>query len=233
MVGLGDLSGGGFESTANGVSADGGVVVGRATDPVSGERTAFVWTQADGMQRLADVLLAQGATGLAGWTLVSANAISADGLTVAGFGVSPDRQGEGFVANLSPLDLLPDAFAFVDATDVPTSTSITSAPVTITGITGPATVSVIGGAYSVGCAGAFATATGTISNGETVCVRHQSAPTTATATATTLTVGGVVDTFTSTTAAGQRSGGGGGVDGASVAVLLVPAWLRRRSRGGR
>jgi hypothetical protein len=45
---------------------------------------AFVWTQADGMQRLIDVLVANGATGLDGWILTEAQAVSADGQWVVG-----------------------------------------------------------------------------------------------------------------------------------------------------
>ena len=90
-------------------------------------------------------------------------------------------------------------FTFVDQTNVPLSTTITSAAVTITGIAAPATISVTGGTYSIGCGATFTSAAGSISNGQTVCVRHTSAATASTVTNTVLTVGGVADTFTSRT----------------------------------
>ena len=91
MVSLGDLPGG-TNSMAFDVSADGRVVVGSgAMVPVMNGQMAifgeaFIWTEADGMQRLLDVLLANGATGLDGWTLVQATGISADGRRVVGWG---------------------------------------------------------------------------------------------------------------------------------------------------
>ncbi|WP_281784594.1 hypothetical protein [Sinimarinibacterium flocculans] len=99
----------------------------------------------------------------------------------------------------------PDPFSFTDQTGVATSTEITSATVAITGISAPSPVTVTGGSYSVGCTASFVTTAGTIDNDQTVCVRHTSAATAGTATDTTLTVGGVSDTFTSTTAAVMTS----------------------------
>lgn len=97
-------------------------------------------------------------------------------------------------------DTTPTAFSFVDQSDVATSTLVTSAPVSITGIDAPAAVTVAGGTYSVGCTATYVGTAGTISDGEAVCVRHTSAATASTATNTTLTVGGVSDVFRSTTA---------------------------------
>ncbi|MBN8280094.1 MAG: hypothetical protein J0M16_05770, partial [Gammaproteobacteria bacterium] len=100
-----------------------------------------------------------------------------------------------------PPDTTPDAFAFTDQTGVLVSTVTVSAPVTITGLTGAATVTVTGGEYALGCAGSFVATPGSVNNGQTVCVRHTSAATAGAVTSTTLTVGGVSDTFSSTTAA--------------------------------
>ncbi len=76
--GLGDLPGGAFASEANGVSADGLVVVGLGIS-VSGIE-AFRWTAAGGMVGLSD---------LPGVPFVSfANGVSADGTVVVGRGVS-------------------------------------------------------------------------------------------------------------------------------------------------
>ncbi len=130
-----------------------------------------------------------------------------------------------------PPDTTPDAFPFQDQTGVPLSTTVTSAPVTITGIDAPATVTVAGGSYSPGCTGIFVSTTGSVSNNQTLCVRHTSAAANTTQTTTTLTVGGTSATFTSTTAAAAVGGGGGG--GGAVnpfmlgVLMLLPAWRRR------
>ena len=101
MVGLGDLPGGSFTSRATGASGDGGVIVGFGyTDS---DQEAFVWTQADGMQRLIDVLVTNGATGLDGWILTEAQAVSADGQWVMGSGQPPGSfTYEPFLAFIAP-----------------------------------------------------------------------------------------------------------------------------------
>ena len=53
----------------------------------------------------------------------------------------------------TPVDTTPNAFTFVDQTSVAKSAVIESAPVTITGLTGAASVTVTGGEFSVGCTG--------------------------------------------------------------------------------
>jgi glucose/arabinose dehydrogenase len=99
------------------------------------------------------------------------------------------------------LDSTPDAFNFPDQSDAALSTPVTSGAVTITGISAQAAVSVSGGEYSIGCTATFTAADGSVGPQQQVCVRHTSAATPDTATQTTLTVGGVSGTFTSTTAA--------------------------------
>ena len=99
-------------------------------------------------------------------------------------------------------DTTPDAFSFTDKTGVALATQVTSDPITITGINAPATVTVsgTGGMYSVGCTATYIDTSSTIENNETVCVRHTSSASANTAVDTVLTIGGVIDTFTSTTA---------------------------------
>ena len=75
MQDLGDL---GFESGAQGVSADGSVVVGSA--PVLGLTRAFRWTPTNGIEDLNNVL----ANVRGGWQLVLATAVSADGTVIVG-----------------------------------------------------------------------------------------------------------------------------------------------------
>ena len=125
-------------------------------------------------------------------------------------------------------DGTPDVFTFVDAASVSVASTVTSAPVTIAGINVPVSVSVTGGAYSVGCSSTYVTAPGSVSGNQTICVRHTSAATNSSTTNTTLTVGGVTDTFVSTTVAAS-GGGGGALDPLMLGMLAgMPAWRRRR-----
>ncbi len=120
-------------------------------------------------------------------------------------------------------DSTPDQFSFAGQVNVPQSTLIESAAVTITGINAAAQVSVVGGEYQInggpwttlaaaigsvhtragtGVAGMRA---GTITNGQTIKVRHTSAASANGSVSTTLTIGGVSATFTSTTAAANAA----------------------------
>ena len=113
-----------------------------------------------------------------------------------------DRMARAGAADnvVPPPDTVPDAFSFVDLTDVALSTLFTSNAVTINGIASPALISVTGGQYSVGV-GAFTSAPGFVSNADSVRVQQTSAATPLTATNTILNVGGVADTYTVTTLA--------------------------------
>ena len=62
---------------------------------------AFRWTQKTGIVSLKETLIGAGLD-VSGWTLGSANAISADGFTIVGGGGNPSGQLESWVANLSP-----------------------------------------------------------------------------------------------------------------------------------
>jgi probable HAF family extracellular repeat protein len=108
MVGLGDLPGGDFHSEAIAVSADGSVVVGNSRTgshdhPGWGtvhHREGFVWTQANGMLRLEDILVANGTTGLSGWSWLQVEGISDNGKWIVGEGTYPSDYGEAFVVRL-------------------------------------------------------------------------------------------------------------------------------------
>jgi probable HAF family extracellular repeat protein len=80
------------------VSDDAKVVVG--TSGFGGDSDAFIWTPDTGMVKLEDHLKAKGATGLTGWLLSAATAISSDGKIIAGWGVGPRRAFESWVATL-------------------------------------------------------------------------------------------------------------------------------------
>ena len=80
FVGLGDLPGGGFDSKAYGVSADGSVVVCQG-ESTSGEE-AFRWTLSGGIVGLGDLL--------GGSFSSRAYGVSADGAVVVGYSVSTE-----------------------------------------------------------------------------------------------------------------------------------------------
>lgn len=92
-------------ASAIAISADGGVIGGLNSNEFTGEDEAFIWTQAGGMQRLFDVLVAAGTTGLAGWNLKSVTGISADGTKLVGFGRNASGQNEAFLVNLAVVPL--------------------------------------------------------------------------------------------------------------------------------
>lgn len=98
----------------------------------------------------------------------------------------------------STADTTPDAFSFIDQTDVPLRSVVTSNTVTISGINAATPISVTGGYYSINGA-AYKTTAGTINNGDTVTLRVISLSTYLTPVNALLTIGGVSDTFTATT----------------------------------
>lgn len=106
-----------------------------------------------------------------------------------------------FVSQTLPFDIKPDPFAFAARTNVALNATMTSLAITISGIDTPAPVSITGGSYNLGCAkrGVFTSGDGEITNGMRVCVQHQAAATPGTTSTTTLTIGGVSGTFSSTT----------------------------------
>jgi hypothetical protein len=75
------------------VSADGSVIVG-------GSGEAFIWDPLNGMRSLKAVLESDYGLDLTGWILQYAEDVSADGHTVVGWGLNPDGQSEGWVAQL-------------------------------------------------------------------------------------------------------------------------------------
>jgi probable HAF family extracellular repeat protein len=99
MVGLGYLSGDNF-SDPNAVNANGSVVVG--CSGLNGNcDQAFLWTAADGMKSVQALLTAKGVS-TTGWTLTSAQGVSADGQVIVGSGVDPNGRTQGWIARLGP-----------------------------------------------------------------------------------------------------------------------------------
>lgn len=68
----------------------------------SSDGQAVLWnTQTGEVAVLKDFLVAQGITGLEDWTLDALSGISADGLTLAGSGINPDGNSEGWIVTIS------------------------------------------------------------------------------------------------------------------------------------
>jgi len=79
-------------------SADGSMIVGSWYDgvPDEGTSTAFLWTQADGVRPLIDVLTTDYGADLTGWTLNTAADITPDGNTIVGIGLNPNGLLEAY-----------------------------------------------------------------------------------------------------------------------------------------
>lgn len=105
-------------------------------------------------------------------------------------------------------DTTPNAFTFTDQTGVALSTVITSAAITVAGIDTAAAITVTGGSYEKNNSGTFVTTAGTVVNGDTIKARHTSSAVNSTAVNTIVTIGGVSDTFTSTTLAASGANKG-------------------------
>jgi len=89
--------------TPYGVSDSGTVVAGLLNLGSVGGLVAGVWTQGTGMMRLSDYLVANGVTLPAGVNLETCTAVSADGLTFAGYTRAAGGIGNiGFVATIPP-----------------------------------------------------------------------------------------------------------------------------------
>lgn len=99
-----------------------------------------------------------------------------------------------------PSDLVPDPFTFTDQIGVARNTEVISNTITVTGINNDTPLSITGGSYSIN-GGAYQTAANTVAGGETITLKHTSSSSYNTVTNTTLTIGGVSDTFSSTTEA--------------------------------
>ncbi len=95
---LGNLPHGASNSRAWDVSNSGHIVVGVGVGP-DGEE-AFIWDPVHGMRSLRDTLIAEQVTGLEGWQLQQATAISDDGTKIAGFGTNASGEFEAFLIDL-------------------------------------------------------------------------------------------------------------------------------------
>ncbi|KAB2958953.1 MAG: hypothetical protein F9K13_12050, partial [Candidatus Methylomirabilis oxygeniifera] len=168
-----------------------------------GNEEIFLWTTGVGFTQI---------TNTAGGISLEPS-LSADGTRIAftsyndltpGSPGNADGSEEIFLSTQA--DTTPALFAFTDAIGVPLSTVQISNAITVTGINAPAAMSIVGGEYEVNGSGIWSSSPNTVSNGNTVRVRHTSAATHGTAVHTTLIIGGVADIFASTTLVGPAVG---------------------------
>lgn len=99
--------------------------------------------------------------------------------------------------NVIARDTTPDAFTFTDEVGSELGQSKQSNAITISGINSPAEINVVAGEYSIDGA-EFTSIAATVISGQTVSVKHNSADQNDVITETTLTIGGVSDTYTTT-----------------------------------
>lgn len=130
-------------------------------------------------------------------------------------------------------DTTPNAFTFTDVTNATPSTDYTSNAITVSGIDAASPISISGGTYSKN-GGAFTTATATVVNGDTVAVKGTSSASASTAVNVVLSVGGVSDTYTVTTAAasGVATASFTGTDGTNLTALPADTGQAWTSRNG-
>ena len=105
------------------------------------------------------------------------------------------------ITTVAAVDTTPNAFTFTDATNQPVSTVVESNTITVLGINAATTMSIVGGEYWKNAGPAWASTSATVVLNDTVKVRGTSSAVLATPVNVILTIGGVSDTFTITTAA--------------------------------
>ncbi len=101
-------------------------------------------------------------------------------------------------------DTTPDGFSFIDTANVARASVVASNAVTITGINQAAPLRVSGGEYQIGD-GAWTSADGSVSNGQTLRLRHTSSADFSAEALTRVEVGGIAAVFRSVTVARQTT----------------------------
>ncbi|MFM9995194.1 MAG: PEP-CTERM sorting domain-containing protein [Phycisphaerales bacterium] len=105
-VSLGTLPVMGLDNFAADCTPDGSVVVGACNIAYGGLQgqefsgQAFIWDAASGMRDIKEQLLLRDVNAVVGWSLFVAAGVSADGTTIAGVGLNPQGEYEGWVAHL-------------------------------------------------------------------------------------------------------------------------------------
>jgi probable HAF family extracellular repeat protein len=132
MVGLSGLN------QANALNAKGSIVVGQ-----SATLNATVWTHQTGAESIQQLLLADGVN-LAGWVLLDATGISADGTIIVGDGTDPQGNNEAWIADIPHIrNLTPNGhghgltlFDSIISADDPVAPIPTALPLFATGLGG-------------------------------------------------------------------------------------------------
>lgn len=120
--------------------------------------------------------------------------VGAFGLLSACGGGSSDGNNTGTVVT----DTTPDSFSFAAQVNTPLNQWVTAQAITVSGINSATAISITNGEFAIN-GGTFTSSNGSVTNGNTVVVRHMSSAQNATTTNTILTIGGVSATFSSTT----------------------------------
>jgi hypothetical protein len=96
----------GLDNYATDCTPDASVVVGGCNIAYGGLQgqefsgQAFIWDAVNGMRDIKEELLLRDVTAVAGWTLYVAVGIADDARTIAGVGLNPQGEYEGWIAHL-------------------------------------------------------------------------------------------------------------------------------------
>ena len=164
-----------------------------------------------GINSTAPISITNGQYSIAGGAFTSAAGTVTNGQTVVAkvtASATPNTAAQAvltvggvvgtFTATTVLTDTTPDVFSFTAVTGAALNSSVTSNAITISGINNATPISITNGQYSI-AGGAFTSAAGTVTNGQTVTVSITASATPNTATQAELTVGGVAATFSATT----------------------------------
>ncbi len=141
---------------------------------------------------------------------------------------------------------IPQAFSFTPVTGAQPGATVTSNSITVSGINIPSSISITGGKYSVN-GGAYSTSPGTVNPGVGVKVQLVASANNLTQNQAKLNIGGVIGTFTVTTAgsgsgssgsgssgssssSGGSGGGGGSISPFCIALFGLARLFRKRSK---
>jgi len=151
------------------------------------------------------------------WLTVANTALNGTTFKVRGMSANTQSTVTGVTLNIGGVsstfeittfgvDTTPDPFTFIDVTNAPMGVVLESNSITITGINAPATLTVSTNTqYQLNGTGGWSSATTTVVNGTTVKINGMSSTFALSDSIFQLTVGGVSDTWTITTMAGDTS----------------------------
>ncbi|MDA9129090.1 fibrinogen-like YCDxxxxGGGW domain-containing protein [Candidatus Gracilibacteria bacterium] len=110
---------------------------------------------------------------------------------------------ESFQITTGAGDTTPDDFSFSSVIDANLNSQYVSNTITITGLTAPADINIIDGEYRIGSIGNFTSSSGIIENNQEITIRHVSSNSESTSVNSTITIGGIIGTYSTTTQAGE------------------------------